>query len=175
MHSLSALYVADPLLPFAESNSQRVEACNLKNTSSSPKILTLLCHIPLPHFLCHRAHFIFCHTTSLTKTRDTLRRFTSHEPASLFQRQVDNITTASMSYPAPQQPGYYGPPPQQGYGQYPPPQQQMYYQQGPPPPQEEPKKDRGCLTACLATLCCCWLCGETCECCLDCLDCCDCC
>ncbi|KAF7675083.1 hypothetical protein GT037_006846 [Alternaria burnsii] len=29
-----------------------------------------------------------------------------------------------MSYPAPQQPGYYGPPPQQGYGQYPPPQQQ---------------------------------------------------
>jgi len=30
-----------------------------------------------------------------------------------------------MSYPAPQQPGYYGPPPQQGYGQYPPPQQQV--------------------------------------------------
>ncbi|KAL4818498.1 hypothetical protein BDW67DRAFT_156692 [Aspergillus spinulosporus] len=49
----------------------------------------------------------------------------------------------------------------------------MQYQQ--PPPQvivQEEKKDRGCLATCLATIFCCWLCGETCECCLDCLTCC---
>ncbi|KAL6238994.1 hypothetical protein BDW75DRAFT_200116 [Aspergillus navahoensis] len=49
----------------------------------------------------------------------------------------------------------------------------MQYQQ--PPPQvivQEEKKDRGCLATCLATIFCCWLCGETCECCFDCLTCC---
>ncbi|KAH3966427.1 hypothetical protein HBH50_208750 [Parastagonospora nodorum] len=71
-----------------------------------------------------------------------------------------------MSYN--QQPqGYYAQPPPQGY-----PPQQMQYAQAPPAPAPEPKKERGCLAACLATLCCCWLCGETCECCLDCFDCC---
>ncbi|KAI9150123.1 hypothetical protein HJFPF1_09878 [Paramyrothecium foliicola] len=67
--------------------------------------------------------------------------------------------------------GYY--PPQQGYPQqgYPPPgQQPMHY--APQPPPEEKKDDKGCLYGCIATLCCCWLCGETCECCLDCLTCC---
>ncbi|KAE8141399.1 hypothetical protein BDV38DRAFT_279300 [Aspergillus pseudotamarii] len=69
-----------------------------------------------------------------------------------------------MSY---QQP-YQQPPPPQGYypppgGQYPPPQPMQYQQ---PPPQEE-KKDRGCLTACLMAMCCCFLCEETCECCID--------
>jgi hypothetical protein len=44
--SLSALDLADPLLPFAESNSQRVEACNLKNTGLSP----LDYNITVPHF-----------------------------------------------------------------------------------------------------------------------------
>ncbi|KAF5984444.1 cysteine-rich transmembrane CYSTM domain-containing protein [Fusarium coicis] len=69
-------------------------------------------------------------------------------------------------------------PSQQGYG-YPPPQGQYApqpyppqpYQQAPPPPQQE-EKSHGCLYTCLATLCCCWLCGETCECCLECFDCC---
>ncbi|OGM49919.1 hypothetical protein ABOM_001588 [Aspergillus bombycis] len=69
-----------------------------------------------------------------------------------------------MSYQQPygQQPppqGYYPPP----GGQYPPPQPMQYQQ---PPPQEE-KKDRGCLTACLMAMCCCFLCEETCECCID--------
>ncbi|KAF7629711.1 hypothetical protein AFLA_013419 [Aspergillus flavus NRRL3357] len=69
-----------------------------------------------------------------------------------------------MSY---QQP-YQQPPPPQGYypppgGQYPPPQPMQYQQ---PPPQEE-KKDRGCLTACLMAMCCCFLCEETCECCIE--------
>ncbi|KAF2246531.1 hypothetical protein BU26DRAFT_520989 [Trematosphaeria pertusa] len=73
--------------------------------------------------------------------------------------------------------GYYGPPPpNQPYGQYPPPQQQMYYAPGPPqaPAQQErgQKKERGCLAACLATICCCWICGEACDCCLDMLECC---
>ncbi|KAL4942946.1 hypothetical protein BDV06DRAFT_191030 [Aspergillus oleicola] len=48
-------------------------------------------------------------------------------------------------------------------------QQQMVYQQQPP----RQKKDRGCLGACLATLCCCFLCEETCECCFDCIECCE--
>ncbi|KAL2784650.1 hypothetical protein BJX66DRAFT_343840 [Aspergillus keveii] len=77
-----------------------------------------------------------------------------------------------MSYQ--QQPYGEHPPYQQPYG-YPPPQQgpPMQYQQ---PPQtvivQEEKKDRGCLATCLATIFCCWLCGETCECCFDCLTCC---
>ncbi|KAK6584296.1 hypothetical protein PZA11_002520 [Diplocarpon coronariae] len=58
-------------------------------------------------------------------------------------------------------------PPQPGYG-YPPPQPQPIYIQA-PPPQQAPEKERGCLYGCLATLCCCWVCGETCECCLECL------
>ncbi|KAL0781124.1 hypothetical protein CaCOL14_002459 [Colletotrichum acutatum] len=82
-------------------------------------------------------------------------------------------------YPPPGQQPYYGspPPPQGGYPPqgYPPPgQQPMYYppQGQAPPPQEEKKDDKGCLYGCIATLCCCWLCGETCECCLECLTCC---
>ncbi|KAF5854764.1 hypothetical protein ETB97_011803 [Aspergillus alliaceus] len=71
-----------------------------------------------------------------------------------------------MSYQQPyQQPppqGYYPPP----GGQYPPPQPMQYQQ---PPPQEE-KKDRGCLTACLMAMCCCFLCEETCECCIECVE-----
>ncbi|SPO04157.1 uncharacterized protein DNG_06840 [Cephalotrichum gorgonifer] len=59
-----------------------------------------------------------------------------------------------------------GYPPQQGYAPQP-----MQYQQQPPPPQQE-EKSHGCLYGCLATLCCCWLCGETCECCLEMLTCC---
>ncbi|KAI6575944.1 hypothetical protein MCOR09_001363 [Pyricularia oryzae] len=85
-------------------------------------------------------------------------------------------------YPPPQQMPYGSPPPPAGYpqgppppqgGYYPPPQPMGYYppQQQAPLPQEE-KKDRGCLYGCLATLCCCWLCGESCECCLECLFCC---
>ncbi|KAF2677804.1 hypothetical protein K458DRAFT_395608 [Lentithecium fluviatile CBS 122367] len=86
-----------------------------------------------------------------------------------------------MSYPpqSGEAQGYYGnaPPPPQGqyYGSPPPPPpQQMNYQPGPPPPATDrgQKKDRGCLATCLATLCCCWLCGEACECCIDILDCC---
>ncbi|KAK4506742.1 hypothetical protein PRZ48_000475 [Zasmidium cellare] len=68
--------------------------------------------------------------------------------------------------------GYYGGQPQYGQPQYPPqsyggypqgppPQQPMQYyppqQQAPPPRQS---KDRGCLGACLATLCCCFVCEE---------------
>ncbi|KAG7147739.1 hypothetical protein HYQ46_003402 [Verticillium longisporum] len=75
-----------------------------------------------------------------------------------------------MSY---QQQGYYGaPPPQGGYPPpegyqqgYPPPGQPMYYPpQGhapPPPPPQQEEKSHGCLYTCIATLCCCWLCGET--------------
>ncbi|KAJ4114787.1 hypothetical protein NW768_011341 [Fusarium equiseti] len=80
-----------------------------------------------------------------------------------------------MSAPYDPNQGYGGyPPPQGGYPPqgYPPqgyPQQPMQYQQA-PPPQEE--KSHGCLYTCIATLCCCWLCGETCECCLECFDCC---
>ncbi|KAL8386777.1 hypothetical protein RB595_010399 [Gaeumannomyces hyphopodioides] len=74
-----------------------------------------------------------------------------------------------QAYGTPPPPGAYAsPPPPQGY---PPPQQPMGYyppQQAPPPPAEEPKKDRGCLYGCLATACCCWLCGESCMCCIDC-------
>ncbi|KAK1753037.1 hypothetical protein QBC47DRAFT_404397 [Echria macrotheca] len=86
----------------------------------------------------------------------------------------------SQPYP-PQQGGYYPPPgpqgypPPQGYAPqgyppqgYPPPTQQMNYQ---PQPQKE-EKSHGCLYSCIAAMCCCWLCGETCECCLECLDCC---
>jgi hypothetical protein len=77
------------------------------------------------------------------------------------------------SYGPPQGQYAQGPPMQYGA---PPPQQQMYYgppqgqqyQQAPPPKQ---KKDRGCLTACLATLCCCFVCEEGCECCADCCEC----
>ncbi|CEJ57849.1 hypothetical protein PMG11_06528 [Penicillium brasilianum] len=70
-------------------------------------------------------------------------------------------------YGYPQQPGY-GPP--QGYPQGPPPQ--MQYSQA-PPPQQQKSKDRGCLGACLATLCCCFVCEEGCECCADCIECCE--
>ncbi|KAI5369280.1 Putative cysteine-rich transmembrane CYSTM domain-containing protein [Septoria linicola] len=66
--------------------------------------------------------------------------------------------------------------PQYGQPQYPPQsygQQPMQYQQGPPPmqyqqgyaqqgPPPKQKKDRGCLTACLATLCCCFVCMDCC-------------
>ncbi|KAL2131178.1 hypothetical protein VTI74DRAFT_5444 [Chaetomium olivicolor] len=80
-----------------------------------------------------------------------------------------------MSY-APNQGYAQGPPPshfQQSYGQpvgqqYVP-QPQVIYQQAPPPKEE---KSHGCLYTCIAAMCCCWLCGETCECCLECLDCC---
>ncbi|OCL02583.1 hypothetical protein AOQ84DRAFT_357314 [Glonium stellatum] len=65
--------------------------------------------------------------------------------------------------------GQYGPPPGQ-YNAYPP-QPQMQYQQGPPQQVVVQKKDRGCLTACLATLCCCFVCEEGCECCADCCEC----
>ncbi|KAL1995997.1 hypothetical protein VTN49DRAFT_532 [Thermomyces lanuginosus] len=74
-------------------------------------------------------------------------------------------------YPQPAygpQPPYQGPPPPQGYYQQPAPN----YQQQPPPEAQRGDKDRGCLAACLATLCCCFLCEETCECCLECLECC---
>ncbi|ROT36914.1 hypothetical protein SODALDRAFT_380401 [Sodiomyces alkalinus F11] len=65
-------------------------------------------------------------------------------------------------YPPPQ--GYpQGYPPPEGYP--PPGQQPMYYPPQPqpqaPPPQEE--KSHGCLYTCIATLCCCWLCGEACS------------
>ncbi|GLA38209.1 hypothetical protein AnigIFM63309_005215 [Aspergillus niger] len=68
-----------------------------------------------------------------------------------------------QGYPPPQG-GY----PPQGYPQQPYPQQMQYQQQ--PPPQQ---KDRGCLGACLATLCCCFLCEESCECCFECIECCE--
>nr|RBQ98548.1 hypothetical protein FVER53263_03602 [Fusarium verticillioides] len=71
----------------------------------------------------------------------------------------------------PSQQGYGYPPPQGQYAPQPYPPQPMQYQQAPPPPQQE-EKSHGCLYTCLATLCCCWLCGETCECCLECFDCC---
>ncbi|KAL1976251.1 hypothetical protein VTN31DRAFT_2533 [Thermomyces dupontii] len=74
-------------------------------------------------------------------------------------------------YPQPAyggQPPYQGPPPPQGYYQQPAPN----YPQQPPPEPQRGSKDRGCLAACLATLCCCFLCEETCECCLECLECC---
>lgn len=73
-----------------------------------------------------------------------------------------------QAYPQQQQ---YAPPQQQYSG---PPQQQPYYpQQGYPPAQQAPpKKDRGCLMTCLATLCCCFLCTECCESCADCCECC---
>ncbi|KAE8354190.1 hypothetical protein BDV28DRAFT_147356 [Aspergillus coremiiformis] len=73
-------------------------------------------------------------------------------------------------------PGNYGPPPPQGYpqqygGGYPPgpPGPPGGYAAPPPPamappPQQERKKSGGCLGACLATLCCCFLCEESCEC-----------
>ncbi|KAL3703801.1 hypothetical protein TMatcc_009490, partial [Talaromyces marneffei ATCC 18224] len=70
-------------------------------------------------------------------------------------------------YYPPQQPGY-GPPqgyPPQGYQQPPPPQQYQQEQRG--------GRDHGCLGACLATLCCCFLCEESCECCFDCIECCE--
>ncbi|RMZ67409.1 Cysteine-rich transmembrane CYSTM domain [Pyrenophora seminiperda CCB06] len=121
--------------------------------------------IAVPHLSspCHtfKASFLY----SLATPRYT-RRFTSH--CNSISNSTSTRNQVTMSYPQPQQ---YGPP--QG-GQYPPPQQGMNYQQGPPPPPPESEKSRGCLTACLATLCCCWLCGETCSCCLDCLSCCDC-
>merc|ERR1712169_172817 len=66
--------------------------------------------------------------------------------------------------------GYYQQGPPQGY--YPPQQPQQAYQQG--PPQQvivREKKDRGCLGACLAALCCCFVCEEGCECCADCCEC----
>jgi len=69
-----------------------------------------------------------------------------------------------QGYP-PQQGGYYQQGPPMQYGQ---PPQQQYVQQQPPPRQQ---KDRGCLTACLATLCCCFVCEEGCECCADCCEC----
>ncbi|OJJ95597.1 hypothetical protein ASPACDRAFT_47487 [Aspergillus aculeatus ATCC 16872] len=69
-----------------------------------------------------------------------------------------------MSYYGQQQP----PPPPQGYypppgGQYPPPQQMQYA----PPQEQSQSKDRGCLTTCLLTMCCCFLCEEACECCFE--------
>ncbi|KAJ5875087.1 uncharacterized protein N7473_012434 [Penicillium subrubescens] len=73
----------------------------------------------------------------------------------------------------PQQGGYppQGYPPQQGYGG-PPPQGGMQYQQPQPQPQQK-SSDKGCLGACLATLCCCFVCEEGCECCADCIECCE--
>merc|ERR1711939_951654 len=60
----------------------------------------------------------------------------------------------------------YGPPGQGGYG---PPQGMQYGMQ--PPPQQKEKKDRGCLMSCLAVMCCCFLCEESCECCFECCEC----
>ncbi|KAL6153158.1 hypothetical protein ACJQWK_03529 [Exserohilum turcicum] len=120
-----------------------------------------------PRFACAPA--LLPHHNTL-KRRLLTSLFTSHDPPKLISKSTSTHQT-TMDYQHQQQPGYG--PPQPGYG--PPPQQPMAYQQAPPPPPEEPKKSRGCLTACLATLCCCWLCGEACECCLDCLECCDCC
>ncbi|KAJ5085105.1 hypothetical protein N7532_009876 [Penicillium argentinense] len=82
------------------------------------------------------------------------------------------------SYPPPQQPGY-GPPPgqyypqvQHGQPQYT--QPQYAPQQGPPPEQQKSKSGgQGCLGACLATLCCCFVCEEGCECCAECIECCE--
>lgn len=88
---------------------------------------------------------------------------------------------------------YYGPPhggapqgqgdPSQPYGLHPPqpsyppqpyyppqqPMQPMGYQQA---PEAKEEKSHGCLYTCIAAMCCCWLCGETCECCLECFECC---
>ncbi|EGP91511.1 uncharacterized protein MYCGRDRAFT_78859, partial [Zymoseptoria tritici IPO323] len=82
---------------------------------------------------------------------------------------------SAQGYYGQQQPAYGQPQyPPQAYGagpQYPP--QQMQYQQPQyaPPQQQRKSKDRGCLGACLATLCCCFVCEEGCECCADCCEC----
>jgi hypothetical protein len=73
------------------------------------------------------------------------------------------------SYGPPQGQYQQGPPPGQYYQQGPPPQMQ-YQQQGPPPKQSG--GGQGCLGACLAALCCCFVVDETCECCVDCAECC---
>ncbi|KAJ5453966.1 uncharacterized protein N7458_004922 [Penicillium daleae] len=62
--------------------------------------------------------------------------------------------------------------PQQGYGG-PPPPGGMQYQQPQPQPQQKSSSNQGCLGACLATLCCCFVCEEGCECCADCIECCE--
>jgi hypothetical protein len=88
------------------------------------------------------------------------------------RKQIANFSF--HSYGPPQ--GQYGQGPPMQYGA-PPPQQQMYY--GPPQGQQQyqqapmpkQKKDRGCLGACLAALCCCFVCEEGCECCADCCEC----
>merc|ERR1711881_581597 len=72
---------------------------------------------------------------------------------------ITRFTMSAQGYP---QQGY----PQQGYG---PPQGMQYGMQ--PPPQQKEKKDRGCLMSCLAVMCCCFLCEESCECCFECCEC----
>jgi hypothetical protein len=148
-------------------------------------IIAITSSIHVPHDLSARALNLstsHIYTNPRRKTRNVgpriLPRRSTPVPAAKVRLHTSPTTYFATvltrnSYGPPQGQYAQGPPMQYGA---PPPQQQMYYgppqgqqyQQAPPPKQ---KKDRGCLTACLATLCCCFVCEEGCECCADCCEC----